>query len=160
MIIHRHLHWGTAFLLLASAALAAAQTPARLPADLDSVSRARLPFLQRKDMDERGQKIYDTLPGRSPEGVLRGPLAYAAYNPAVAQALHELHDAAVQEGTLNAHVRELAILTACRETHYSLEWNAHEPSALKAGVDPKVIDVVRSHGALTGLDDRMRWRSA
>src|SRR4029079_2744362 len=90
------------------------------PADLDPASRARLPYLQRKDMDEPGQKIYDTLPGRSPEGVLRGPLAFAAYNPAVARALHDLHDAAVQEGKLDAHARELAILVACAETNYSL----------------------------------------
>ena len=84
-------------------------------------------------MDERGQKIYDTLPGRSPEGVLRGPLAFAAYNPAVAKALFDLHNAAVQEGPLDARTRELAILVACRETNYSLEWNAHEAIGLKAG---------------------------
>jgi len=51
-------------------------------------------------------------------------------------------------------VRELAILVACRETNYSLEWNAHSASALKAGVDQKTIDVVRRNGALTGVDDR------
>ena len=43
---------------------------------------------------------------------------------------------------------------ACRETNYSLEWNAHEPSALKAGVDPKVIDAVRHSRALTDIDDK------
>jgi 4-carboxymuconolactone decarboxylase len=155
MTIHRQLLRGAAFLLLASGALvASAQSDAKLPADLDADSRARVPYLQRKDMDERGQKIYDTLPGRSPEGVLRGPLAFAAYNPGVAQALHELHDAAVQEGTLNAHVRELAILVACRETNYNLEWNAHEAIGLKAGLDPKIIDVVRHNRALTGVDDK------
>ena len=155
MTIYRQLHWGAALLLLTSGiVVGSAQSTAKLPADLDPNSRARLPYLQRKDMDERGQKTYDTLPGRSPEGVLRGPLAFAAYNPAVAQALHELHDAAVQEGTLNAHVRELAILVACRETHYNLEWNAHEASGLKAGVDPKVIAVVRDNRALTGVDNK------
>jgi 4-carboxymuconolactone decarboxylase len=154
MTIRRQLHRGAAFLLLASGALVASAQPAgNLPADLDSGSRARVPYLQRKDMDERGQKIYDTLPGRSPEGTLRGPLAFAAYNPAVARALHELHDAAVQEGTLNAHVRELAILVACRETNYSLEWNGHEASGLKAGLDPKIVDVVRNNRALTGIDE-------
>jgi 4-carboxymuconolactone decarboxylase len=104
-------------------------------------------------VDERGQKIFDTLPGRSAEGVLRGPLAFAAYNPGVAQALFDLHNAAVA-GTLDPHVRELAILVACRETNYSLEWNAHEPSALKAGVPPKTIDAVRSRRALDGIDER------
>jgi 4-carboxymuconolactone decarboxylase len=154
MTTHRQLHWGAAFVLMASGALAHAQSAATLPADLDPDSRARIPYLQRKDMDERSQKIFDTLPGRSPEGVLRGPLAFAAYNPAVAKALFDLHNAAVGEGTLDAHVRELAIMVASRETNYSLEWNAHEASALKAGVDPKVIDVVRRNGALTGVDEK------
>src|SRR4051794_2661263 len=99
---YRYLRSGAAVVLLASGGLlASAQSPARLPPDLDPDSRARLPYLQRGNLDERGQKIYDTLPGRSPEGVLRGPLAFAAYNPAVAHALHELHDAAVMEGTLD-----------------------------------------------------------
>ena len=142
-----------ALLLLASANLLA-QSAGTRPADLDPGSRARLPYLQRKDMDEKAQKIYDTLPGRTAEGVLRGPLAFSAYNPAVAQALHDLHDAAVTGGTLNPHARELAILVACRETNYNLEWNAHEPSGLKAGVDPKVIDVVRNNRALTGVNEQ------
>lgn len=140
-------------LLLTAAVLVSAQSAAKLPADLDPDSRARLPYLQRKDMDDRAQKIFDTLPGRSTEGVLRGPLAFAAYNPAAAKALFDLHNAAVGEGTLAPRVRELAILVGCRETNYSMEWNAHEPSALKAGVDPKVIDIVRNGRALTGLPD-------
>jgi 4-carboxymuconolactone decarboxylase len=154
MTIHRSLYSAAACLLLASGALlAAAQSSPKLPADLDPDSRARLPYLQRKDMDESSQKIFDTLPGRSPEGSLRGPLAFAAYNPGVAKALFDLHNAAVA-GTLNPHVRELAIMVACRETNYNLEWNGHEAAALKAGVDPKVLDIVRNNRTLTGLDEK------
>src|SRR5215475_15399475 len=104
----------------------AAQSTTGLRSDINADSRARLPYLQRKNLDEAGQKIFDVLPGRSPQGVLSGPLAFAAYNPAVAKALFDLHNAAVA-GSLNPHVRELAILVACRETNYNLEWNAHEP---------------------------------
>jgi len=151
---HRQWHWSAALLMLAAgAALASAQSAAKLPADLDPDSRARLPYLQRKDLDEPSQKLFDVLPGRSQEGVLRGPLAFAAYNPGVAKALFDLHNAAVA-GALDPHVRELAILVACRETNYSLEWNAHEPSALKAGVDKNTIDVVRTNQALTGVDEK------
>ena len=154
MHIHRQLRWGAALVILAAgAALTYAQSAAKLPTDLDPDSRARLPYLQRKDLDEPSQKIFDVLPGRSQEGVLRGPLAFAAYNPGVAKALFDLHNAAVA-GALDPHVRELAILVACRETNYSLEWNAHEPAALKAGVDRKTIDVVRKNLALTGVDDK------
>jgi len=140
-------------LMAASAISAAAQSTAALPADVKPESRARLPYLQRKNMDEASQKIFDVLPGRSADGVLSGPLAFAAYNPGVAKALFDLHNAAVG-GSLNAHVRELAILVACRETNYNLEWNGHQSSALTAGIDPKVIDVVLRGGALTAVAEQ------
>src|SRR5215510_12933053 len=136
----------TTLLLVLLAAVGAAQTT------LDPDSHARLPYLQRKDRGDADQKIFDVLPGRGKDDVLRGPLAFAAYNPAVAKALFDLHNAAVA-GTLAPHARELAIMVACRETNYNLEWNAHEPAAVKAGVDRKTIDAVRKNRALTGVDE-------
>lgn len=124
----------------------------KLPADLDPQSRARLPYLKGSDMDAKGQKLLETF--ASKDGTLRGPLAFAAYNPAVAQALLDLHNAAVTGGTLDPHTRELAILVACRETNFNLEWNGHEPSALKAGVDAGVIDAVRYNRPLDGLNEK------
>ncbi len=121
--------------------------------DLDPTSHARLPYLQRKDMSEADQKIFDVLPGRGKDDVLRGPLAFAAYNPAVAKALFDLHNAAVA-GSLDPRARELAIMVACRETNYNLEWNGHEATALKNGVDAKLIDVIRKRSALTGVDEK------
>jgi 4-carboxymuconolactone decarboxylase len=144
---------GTALLLAAVCTVTAfAQTAAtKLPADVLADSRARLPYVQRTSLDEAGQKIYDVLPGRSATG-LGGPLAFAAYNPAVAKALFDLHNAAVA-GSLNAHVRELAIMVACRETNYNLEWNGHEATALRSGIDAKVLDVIRKGGPLTGVPE-------
>jgi 4-carboxymuconolactone decarboxylase len=133
-------------------AIAAAQSPT-LPRDLDPDSRARLPYLQRKDVDDKHLAIFDSLPGLGKDGVLKGPLAFAAYNPPVAKALFDLHNAAVA-GSLTPRVRELAIMVACRETNYNLEWNGHEATALKNGVDAKVLDVIRKRGPLTGLDDK------
>jgi len=143
-----------AAILLAASAPFIAYGQSKLPADLDPQSRARLPYLKKSDMDAKGQKIFETLPGAGKDDILRGPLAFAAYNPAVAQALFDLHNAAVPGGTLDPYTRELAILVACRETNYNLEWNGHEPSALKAGIDAKVIDVVRNNRPLTGLDEK------
>src|SRR5215813_12432074 len=130
-----------AVLFAASAALVAF-AQAKLPADIDPQSRARLPYLKKSDMDAKGQKVLETF--ASKDDTLRGPLAFAAYNSGVAQALLDLHNAAVTGGTLDPHTRELAIMVACRETNFNLEWNGHESSALKAGVDAKVIDVVRN----------------
>jgi 4-carboxymuconolactone decarboxylase len=140
-----------AILLAASASLVTyAQT--KLPADLDPQSRARLPYLKKSEMDAKGQKLLDTF--ASKDGTLTGPLAFASYNSGVGLALLDLHNAAVTGGTLDAHTRELAILVACRETNYNLEWNGHEASGLKAGIDPRVIDIVRNNRPLTGLDEK------
>ena len=142
----------TSIVLVLFTAFAAAQSPSQ-PRDLDPESRARLPYLQRKDMTEADQKIFDVLPGRGKDEILRGPLAFAAYNPAAAKALFELHNAAVA-GTLNPHARELAIMVACRETNYNLEWNGHQATALNNGVDAKLLDVIRRRGPLTGIDEK------
>ena len=138
--------------LLAGAGVATAQS---LPSDLDAKSRARLPYVQRKDTDESAKRLFDIFVrnSNSPTDTLGGPLAFAAYNIPVANALLDLHDGAVGKGTLDAHVRELAILVACRATNYDFEWNAHEAAALRGGVEQKVIDVVRTNGALTGVPD-------
>lgn len=140
-----------AVVLVAGAAALAAYAQTKLPADIDAQSRARLPYLKSSEVDAKGKRVVDTF-GKS--GTISGPLAFATYNGAVGQALLDLHDAAVTGGTLDAHTRELAIMVACRETNYNLEWNGHEASALRAGVDAKVLDVVRNGRALDGLSEK------
>ena len=142
-------------LMLASVASTAFAQSASLPSDLDAKSLARLPYVTRQDVgDAGGQKLADIFARNGkPSDPITGPLAFASYNVPVASALLDLHDGAVGKSSLTPRVRELAILVACRETNYNLEFNGHEPAAVKAGVDAKVIDVVRTGGALTGLDD-------
>lgn len=124
------------------------------PADINADSLARLPYVKRADLDADGQVIYDMLPGQRPSGDVSGPLAWPAYNPGVAKALLDLHNAAVAAETLNAYERELAIMVACRETNYHLEWNAHEGSALNAGIPASLLEIVRSNQSLSGISEK------
>src|ERR1700681_3128390 len=140
-----------AVILLAASAPFIAYAQSKLPADLDPQPRAPLPYLKSSEVDAKGKKVVDIF-GKG--GAVTGPLAFASYNPAVGQALLDLHDAAVTGGTLDPYTRELAILVACRETNYNLEWNGHEASGLKAGIDAKLIDVVRFNRPLTGLNEK------
>ncbi len=139
-------------ILLAGSLCFIAYAQSKLPADLDPLSRARLPYLKKSAIDAPSQKALEPFVGK--DGTLRGPLAFAAYNPAVAQALLDLHNAAVTGGTLDPRTRELAILVACRETSYNLEWNAHQAIGAKAGLDAKLIDVVRFKRGLAGLNEK------
>src|ERR1700730_767021 len=141
-----------AAILLAASTCFMAYGQSKLSADLDPQSRARLPYLKKSDLDAKSQKSLE--PFVAKDDSVRGPLAFAAYNPAVAQALFDLHNAAVPGGTLDPHTRELAILVACRETNYNLEWNAHEAIGLKVGMDAKLIDVVRYNRPLAGLNEK------
>ena len=124
------------------------------PADINADSLARLPYVKRADLDADGQAIYDMLPGQRPSGDVAGPLAWPAYNPGVAKALLDLHNAAVAADTLNAYERELAIMVACRETNYHLEWNAHEDAALNAGISPSLLEIVRSNQSVNGVSEK------
>jgi 4-carboxymuconolactone decarboxylase len=145
------------FVLIAGglAAPVAATFAQSMPADLDPQSGARLPYLTREDFGDEGQRISGIFArgDGAPTDPVSGPLAFAAYNIPVANALLDLHDGAVTQGTLGAHARELAILVACRETNYTLEWNGHVRAALNAGVDQKVVDIVKANQSLSGLSD-------
>ena len=106
------------FLTASAAFLLMAQ--AKLPADIDAASRARLPYMKSAEVDAKGKRVVDIF-GKG--GTVSGPLAFAVYNGAVGAALLDLHDASVGASTLDARTRELAIMVACRETNYNLEWN-------------------------------------
>lgn len=124
-----------------------------LPADINATTLTRLPPVQRQDLDADGQKIFDSLAGPNNKGPLRGILGLGIYDPKLAEALHLLHDSVTKYGTLGNRVDELAILVATREEQMSLnEWYSHEASALKAGLDQSIIDVVKFGKELTGLD--------
>jgi len=133
-----------------SAAAAFGQT---LPADINATTLTRLPPVQRQDLDADGQKIFDSLAGPNSKGPLRGILGLGIYDPKLAEALHLLHDSVTKFGTLGNRVDELAILVATREEQMSLnEWYGHEASALKAGLDQSIIDVVKFGKEPAGLD--------
>jgi len=144
-------------ILSAATAVAPAQqaksTP--LPADINATTLTRLPPVQRQDLDADGQKIFDSLAGPTNKGPLRGILGLGIYDPKLAEALHLLHDSVTKYGTLGNRTDELAILVATREEQMSLnEWYGHEASALKAGLDQSIIDVVKFGKEPAGLDPK------
>lgn len=138
--------------VLAGTLVAAGLAGAQPAAGLDPDSGARLPYLTRADLGTEGQRLADIFArDGKPSDPIRGPLAFASYNVPVAKALLDLHDAAVGQGTLDAHARELAIMVACRETNYTLEWNGHERAALNAGVTADTLAVVRDDESVDDL---------
>jgi 4-carboxymuconolactone decarboxylase len=47
------------------------------------------------------------------------------------------------ETALDRRLTELAILVTARELDHQFEWTAHEPAALREGLEPRIIDIVK-----------------
>lgn len=124
-----------------------------MPGDIDPKSGMRLPVPRREDLDEVGKQGYDraTKPGATIMG-LHGPAGIQLYSRGAASL--NAHNKYLRfEAGITPRVREVAILATAREFDSQFEWAAHEPEALKEGVPPAVIDVIKHRKPTTGLDE-------
>jgi 4-carboxymuconolactone decarboxylase len=58
------------------------------------------------------------------------------------------------EVPLAPRLRELAILVTARELDSQFEWTAHEPVALKEGLDPAILEAVKFRRAVSGAPEK------
>jgi 4-carboxymuconolactone decarboxylase len=125
-----------------------------MPSDIDPQSGFRLPLPKREDLDELGKRHYDRVaaPGASIAG-LQGPSGIGLYSPKAAEHARALNRYLRFEAGFTPRVREIAILTTAREMDSQFEWAAHEPEALKEGVEPRIIEVIKHRKPTAGLDE-------
>jgi len=125
-----------------------------MPSDIDPQSGFRLPLPKRDDLDEAGKRTYDQamIPGASIAG-LQGPAGIQLYSTKTTEHLRALNRYLRFQAGLTPRVREIAILATAREMDSQFEWVAHEPEALKEGVEPHVIDVIKHRKSTQGLDE-------
>jgi 4-carboxymuconolactone decarboxylase len=125
-----------------------------MPPDIDPVSGFRLPLPNREDLDEAGKKAYDrgTTPGATIMG-LQGPAGIQLFSPKTAPHMAAVNRYLRFEAGFTPRIREIAILATAREMDSQFEWAAHEPEALKEGVPPNVIDVIKHRRSTAGLDE-------
>ena len=116
-----------------------------LPSDIDPDSRNRLPLPDPETLDETSRATYDSL--ADPEGGslagLRGPGGLRLHSPALSNGLRPVNMHLRQPDVIDARTRELAILVTAREHDCQFEWHAHEAEAVRQGVPPEIVDIVR-----------------
>jgi 4-carboxymuconolactone decarboxylase len=139
----------------ASAETANVAVSVALPPDVYADSRNRLPLPKRDQLDDAGKQLYDKISGdgRSPVG-LQGPGGIRLYSPKLDEYEVQTSRYLRFDAGLDRRLAEIAILVAARELNSDFEWNAHEPVALKEGVDLTVIDAIRYHRSIDALDTR------
>jgi 4-carboxymuconolactone decarboxylase len=130
-----------------------ATTRRALPKDVYAESLSRLPLLTRDLLDQTGRQHYDTVVGPESRTLvgLRGPSGIWLHSPKLAGFVRAANQYLRFESALDRRLTELAILVTARELDSQFEWTAHEPAALKEGLEPKIIDVVKRRRPVTGL---------
>jgi 4-carboxymuconolactone decarboxylase len=136
----------------AQSGAANASASASLPKDIYPETGNRFPPVNRDKLDDAAKKIYDA--GGNAPAVNYGPQRLRLYSGGAEAFSSGLNDFLRRKSGLEPQIVELSILAAVREMDGEFEWTAHEPAALKAGVSPQVIDIVKYRKPLTGISEK------
>jgi 4-carboxymuconolactone decarboxylase len=120
------------------------------PKDIHPETGNRLPTVNRDRLDEAAKKIYDA----GAPGTDYGPQRLRLYSGGAEVFSSGLNDFLRHKAGLEPRLVELSILAAVREMDGEYEWTAHEPAALKAGISPEIIDIVKHRKPLTGVGEK------
>ena len=129
-----------------------------VPADVDPESGCRLPLPKREELDADSQRVYDSLadPGSGSLRGLKGPGGIMLHSPELARYTRPLNHHLRHEAGLGGRVRELAILVTARALDSQFEWCAHEAEALRQGISPEIIDIIKYRRDTAALDEADR----
>ena len=83
---------------------------------------------------------------------VRGPFAALIRSPEVMLRAKAMGDYLRFKSTIPAKLNELAICVTARQWGQSYEWHAHAPLAVKAGLNPDILDAVKEGRRPTKLD--------
>ena len=116
-----------------------------LPRDVNPESLSRVPLVRREDMDAEGKRVYDIVMGPQTRSLacLQGPYWIWLHNPQLGEKLLAASQYLRYQTDLGRRLTELATLVIAREMDSQFEWTAHEPAALRDGLEQNVIDVVK-----------------
>ena len=98
--------------------------------------RARLPAVNRDDLDAEGKKTDDAIvnPKTPYSRGLPSPIGMWMHRPEMAQHVLPAYMYLRFGNQFGVRTTELAILATAREINSQYQWTSHEPTALKAGL--------------------------
>ena len=116
---------------------------------------ARVPYLDRENLPESAQQIYDRIaktrgsiePGTPMPNSFRALLN----SPLAAEAVGALGEYLRFNTSLDPITREIAIISVARQTNNDYEWAHHEPIARQVGVSELAIEAIRTGRAPMGM---------
>jgi len=142
-----------------------AQEPAEghagLPADVDPVSRNRLPVPDRAQMSPPDQQIFDTVMGTQQTGLSalgKERPQVRMTSPGVTKGLEEAHHYLKYDAAIDDRLMAVAVMATARELVSQYEWTQWEQHARDPKdpryVEPYVIDTIKYCKSVTGLGEK------
>lgn len=129
-----------------------------LPADVHPETLSRLPPVQREQLNDAQQKLYDALvappAGRLNLAGIKGPNGISLRMPKLLASMGDANRMLRSELGLDPGLVEVAILAAAREMKSQFVWAMHEQVALGAGVNATTIDIIRHRRPLSGVAEK------
>ena len=112
---------------------------------------ARVPYVQRDELDAEGQEIYDRI--RRDRNAPEVGLQFRAllHSPKATGYLTSLGAQLRFQSAMPEPLKELAIILVAREWNSAIEWTGHAVLAARAGVSPESIEAIRTGQAPAGL---------
>src|SRR5262245_471946 len=112
---------------------------------------ARVPYVNREDMDAEGQQIYDRIRNDRNSPTVGLQFRAMLHSPKAASHLTSMGAQLRFQSAIPENLKEFAIILAAREWSSDIEWTAHAALAAKAGVSAASIEAVRTRKAPDGL---------
>ncbi|HXC41373.1 MAG TPA: carboxymuconolactone decarboxylase family protein [Burkholderiales bacterium] len=114
---------------------------------------ARLQPPAKEAMSAEQRAVHDAI-AAGPRGAVYGPLAVWLHRPGLAGKAQELGRYCRYHSSLPPILSELAILVTARHWISPFEWHAHKAIALKAGLDPAIVEAIRTRQQPAFGDDK------
>ncbi|MGW7696158.1 carboxymuconolactone decarboxylase family protein [Streptomyces asiaticus] len=103
----------------------------------------RIPLFDPDTMTPEQERVYrDIVNG--PRARLVGPLRAALHRPELADRWQRFGEILRYGTSLPDRLNELAILVVARHWTAQLEWSIHADAALRAGLEPEIVDALRT----------------
>ena len=112
---------------------------------------ARVPYVEREQLDAEGQEIYDRIRRDRNSPQVSRQFRALLHNPKAAGYLTSMGAQLRFQSALPENLKEMAIVLVAREWNSDIEWTAHAALAERAGVAAASIEAVRTGKAPAGL---------
>lgn len=113
---------------------------------------SRLKELEYDDMTPDQQALHDEILA-GPRSRIGGPMNGWFRNPELGSLIQKVGAYCRYNTSLDPKLSELAILVVARQWNQSVEWWAHQPLAIKAGLDPSISQAIENRTRPAFQDD-------